>query len=233
MTATTETLTGVHKAMASAMATSWSEIPHFAEIVQVDASALKERVRTEREAMTSDENAPRISINDLVVHAAIEALGKEPALNGIFVDGKIERPDNISVAVAVATEHGLMTPVLRDAATLSLKDISSTIVALREAADKRRLGAETFDGAVMTISNLGAYGIDTGFPTINRRQSALLFVGSLADRPVVIDGEVVARPTMYLTLACDHRVVDGLTAARYLAALRGIIEGTTEAGAAT
>lgn len=231
MRASTETLTGVHKAMASAMAASWSEIPHFAEIVQVDASALKERLQTERETVSNDKNAPRISINDLLVHAAIEALGKEPALNGVFVDGKIERPANISVSVAIATEHGLMTPVLRDAASLSLKEVSSYIVALREAADKRRLGSEAFEGAVMTISNLGAYGVDTGFPTINRRQSALLFVGSLADRPVVIDGEVVARPTMYLTLACDHRVVDGLMAARYLGALRAIIEGTATEGA--
>lgn len=229
MTVSTETLTGVHKAMASTMAASWSEIPHFAEIVQVDATVLKERLRTEREALAGDANAPRISINDLVVHAAIEALGKQPALNGVFVDGKIERPDNVSVAVAIATDHGLMTPVLKDAASLTLKEISSSIVALREAADRRRLGAEAFEGAVMTISNLGAYGVDTGFPTINRRQSALLFVGSLADRPVVIDGEVVARPTMYLTLACDHRVVDGLTAAHYLTALRGIIEGETGA----
>ncbi len=227
MSASVETLTGVHKAMASAMAASWSEIPHFAEIVQVDASALKERLRVEREALAGDENAPRISINDLVVHAAVEALGKEPALNGVFVDGKIERPGDVSVAVAIATEHGLMTPVLRDAGALSLKELSSSIVALREAADRRRLGAEAFDGAVMTISNLGAYGVDTGFPTINRRQSALLFVGSLADRPVVVDGEVVAQPTMYLTLACDHRVVDGLAAARYLGALRAIIEEET------
>jgi len=228
MGTTLETLAGVPKAMAGAMARSWSEIPHFAEIILIDAAPMQARLAAERARLADDPAAPRISINDIVVHAAIAALVEEPALNGIFANGKIERPDTVSVAVAVATDHGLMTPVLRDANDLTLPEISARIVELRAAAAARRLAPDQFEGAVMTISNLGAYGIDTGFPTINQRQSALLFVGSLAERPFVIDGAVVARPTMYLTLACDHRMVDGLTAARYLASLRSLLTGAAE-----
>lgn len=222
MTGSVESLTGVRKAMANAMARSWAEIPHFAEIVLIDGKPLLERLARERAAAGSE--GPRISINDLIVHAAIAALVKEPALNGIFVDGKIERPAGVSVAFAVATEHGLMTPVIRGADALSLTELAATIRDLSQRARARTLAPDQFEGAVMTVSNLGAHGVDTGFPVINQRQTALLFAGSLIERPFVIDGQVVARPTMYLTLACDHRIIDGLTAARYLGALRAILE---------
>ncbi|MEA1015355.1 2-oxo acid dehydrogenase subunit E2 [Sphingosinicella sp. LY1275] len=222
MTVETERLTGVRKAMAGAMARSWAEIPHFAEIVLIDAQPLLDRLERVRAEAAPD--APRPSINDLIVHAAIAALAVEPALNGIFVDGRIERPADVAIAFAVATEHGLMTPVVRNAEALSLPELGRTIRDLSERARARRLAPEEFEGAVMTVSNLGAYGVDTGFPVINQRQTALLFAGSLIERPFVIDGQVVARSTLYLTLACDHRIIDGVTSARYLGALRAILE---------
>lgn len=213
-----EKLAGVRKAMAGAMAKSWAEIPHFAEIVQIDAKPLLDRLARLRG------EGQRVSINDLIVHAAIEALGVEPALNGIFADGAIERPEGATVAFAVATDHGLMTPVIREADTLSLADLSIRIRDLSERARARRLGPDAFEGAVMTVSNLGTLGVDTGFPVINQRQTALLFAGAIAERPWVTDSQVVARPTMYLTLAADHRIIDGVTSARYLVVLRTILE---------
>jgi len=219
---TIEKLAGVRKAMAGAMARSWAEIPHFAEIVQIDAKPLLDRLARLRAEAPAD--APRLSVNDLLVHATIEALGIEPALNGIFTDGAIERPEGAAIAFAVATDHGLMTPVIRDAETLSLPELSARIRDLSERARARRLAPDEFEGAVMTVSNLGAYGVDTGFPVINQRQTALLFAGAIAERPFVIAGQVVARPTVYLTLAADHRIIDGVTSARYLGALRNILE---------
>lgn len=221
-----EPLTGVRKAMAGVMARSWSEIPHFAEIVLLDGAPLLARLNRERTAAPSD--APRLSINDLVVHDAIKALNDCPELNILLVDGKLKRPGSVSVAVAVATDQGLMTPVIHEAQDMDALAVSGAIRDLSERARAWKLAPAEFEGAVMTVSNLGAYGVDTGFPVINQRQTALLFVGSLIERPFVVDGQVVARPTFYLTLACDHRIIDGLTAAKYLGALRKRLEAKTE-----
>ncbi len=221
-----EPLTGVRKAMASVMARSWSEIPHFAEIVLIDGAPLLARLERARAAAPDD--APRLSINDLIVHDAIQTLDAYPDMNVLFVDGKLKRPSSVSVAVAVATEQGLMTPVIPDAQAMDAVAVSRSIRDLSARARAWKLPPDAFEGAVMTVSNLGAYGVDTGFPVINQRQTALLFVGSLIERPFVIDGQVVARPTMYMTLACDHRIIDGLTAARYLGALRQRLEATPE-----
>ena len=221
-----EPLTGVRKAMAGVMARSWSEIPHFAEIVLLDGAPLLARLNRERAAAPAD--APRLSINDLVVHDAIKALNDCPELNILLVDGKLKRPASVSVAVAVATDQGLMTPVIHEAQDMNALAVSGAIRDLSERARAWKLAPAEFEGAVMTVSNLGAYGVDTGFPVINQRQTALLFVGSLIERPFVVDGQVVARPTFHLTLACDHRIIDGLTAAKYLGALRKRLEATTE-----
>jgi pyruvate dehydrogenase E2 component (dihydrolipoamide acetyltransferase) len=222
MTDALEPLTGVRKAMAGVMARSWSEIPHFAEIVLLDGAPLLARLEQERAAAPAD--APRLSINDLVVYDAIQALNDCPQLNVLFVDGKLKRPSSVSVAVAVATDQGLMTPVIHDAQDMDALSVSGAIRDLSARAKAWKLAPAEFEGAVMTVSNLGAYGVDTGFPVINQRQTALLFIGSLIERPFVIDGQVVARPSVYVTLACDHRIIDGLTAAQYLGALRKRLE---------
>lgn len=224
MTDALEPLTGVRKAMAGVMARSWAEIPHFAEIVLLDGAPLLARLERERDAAPLD--GPRLSINDLVVHDAIHALDDCPQLNVLFVDGKLARPTEISVAVAVATDQGLMTPVIRDARDMDAPAVAGAIRDLSTRARAWKLAPDEFEGAVMTVSNLGAYGVDTGFPVINQRQTALLFIGSLIERPFVIDGQVVARPTFHVTLACDHRIIDGLTAAQYLGALRKRLEAT-------
>ena len=182
----------------------------------------------ERARAAAPETAPRLSINDLVVHDAIQALNDCPDLNVLFVDGQLKRPDTVSVAVAVATDQGLMTPVIHDAGAMDTQAVSAAIRDLGARARAWKLKPDEFEGAVLTVSNLGAHGVDTGFPVINQRQTALLFVGSLIDRPYVIDGQVVARPTAYLTLACDHRIIDGLTAARYLSALRRRLEAAED-----
>ncbi len=226
MTDALEPLTGVRKAMAGVMARSWAEIPHFAEIVLLDGAPLLARLERERARAPAD--GPRISINDLIVHDAAQTLKDCPQFNVLFVDGKLQRPADVNVAVAVATEQGLMTPVIHKAQDMDALAVSGAIRDLSARARAWKLAPAEFEGAVMTVSNLGAHGVDTGFPVINQRQTALLFVGSLIERPFVIDGQVVARPTFYITLACDHRIIDGLTAAQYLGALRKRLEATTE-----
>ncbi|MBY8821697.1 2-oxo acid dehydrogenase subunit E2 [Sphingomonas colocasiae] len=222
MSGAVERLSGVRKAMAGAMARSWAEIPHFAEIVQIDAKPLLDRLAKLRAEPAGD--GGRASVNDLIVHAAIAALAEMPAFRGVFRDGAIERPADPAIAFAVATDHGLMTPVIRGACDLAFPELVARIRDLSDRARARRLAPEEFEGAVMTVSNLGTLGIDTGFPVINHRQTALLFAGAIAERPFVIDGQVVARPTMYLTLAADHRIIDGVTSAQYLGKLRALLE---------
>lgn len=215
MTGEAKPLTGIRKAMASAMARSWSEIPHFAQIVEIDAVPLLAQLEKVRAAVP--EGAPRVSINDILVHAAAQALAQDPALNVLFHDGKVTTQQGAAIAVAVATDHGLMTPVLQGADSHDIYSLSAALRTQAEKARAWRLKPEEFEGAVLTVSNLGAFNIDTGFPVINQRQTALLFMGSVKKRPFVIGDQVVARETAYLTLSCDHRVIDGVTAARFLA----------------
>ncbi|SDL64739.1 2-oxo acid dehydrogenase subunit E2 [Maricaulis salignorans] len=220
-------LTGIQRAMAGAMKRSWDEIPHFAEVTQIDAEPVLDRLDACRKAAPVD--APRVTINDLLVHAVTRALSEDPRFNVLF-DGKaIRQCDGVNLAVAIATDNGLMTPVLRDAHT---HDIYAMAAALREKADRARawkLAPDEFDGAVMTVSNLGKFDVDSGFPVINQRQTALLFMGSIKKRPFVINDAVVARKTAYLTLASDHRIIDGVTAASFLERIIGHFTGRSAA----
>ncbi len=174
MTGEAKPLAGIRKAMAGAMARSWSEIPHFAEIVEIDAVPLLQRLQRIRAA--APEGAPRISINDILVHASARALANDAAVNVLFEDGKVAPQHGAAIAVAVATEHGLMTPVLRKADTYDIYALAAALRTQTEKARAWRLKPEDFEGAVLTVSNLGAYGVDTGFPVINQRQTALLFM---------------------------------------------------------
>jgi pyruvate dehydrogenase E2 component (dihydrolipoamide acetyltransferase) len=220
-TAEVTALSRLQKTIARRMAESRATVPEFELRVDVDMGAaveLRERLRE----LGAD---PLPSYNDMVVMAAARCLREFPRVNGAYRDGVIETYPRINVGVAVAADDALIVPSVVDADRKSLGDIARTTRAL---AAKVRDGSVTpaeLAGGTFTVSNLGMFGIDSFNAVINTPQAAILAVGALAKRPVVADDdEIVVRPMMTLTLACDHRVLYGADGARFLARLRELLE---------
>lgn len=209
---------GVARAMADSMTRSWTEVPQFVQQLTVDASALKARL-----ARVRYEGVPA-TYTDVFIAAVAATCVEVPEVNASFAGDEIVRYADVNVSVAVATDRGLLVPVVRRAQELDLSGVSAATKALAEQARAGRLGPEDLAGGTITVSNLGAFGIDTGTPIINPPQSALVFVGSMTDQAVVESGAVVVRPRLNLAIAFDHRVLDGMTAARFSSALRARLE---------
>jgi pyruvate dehydrogenase E2 component (dihydrolipoamide acetyltransferase) len=168
---------------------------------------------------------PVPSYNDFVVKAAALALREFPRVNSSYRDGAVETYDRINVGIAVAAEDALVVPTLPDADRLSLGEIARHS---RDLAARVRAGSISpaeLSGGTFTVSNLGMYGVDSFSAVINPPQAAILAVGSLKPRAVALDsGELAARPTIMLTLACDHRVLYGAEGARFLSRVRELLE---------
>jgi pyruvate/2-oxoglutarate dehydrogenase complex dihydrolipoamide acyltransferase (E2) component/uncharacterized OsmC-like protein len=211
-------LTRLQKASAERLARSWSQAPHIVQMVEVNAGPLAEAAAALREG------AVRVTLNDLLIKAAADCLAQNPALNVRFAsDRLIPRPD-VGIGLAVATDAGLTVPVVRGADRLGLAEISARTRELIAAARAGRRGAGEIGGAGLTISNLGAYGIAFGTPVLNLDEAILVFVGAIEDRPIVQGGRIVAGRRTTLSIAYDHRIVDGLAAARFSQALKARLE---------
>jgi pyruvate dehydrogenase E2 component (dihydrolipoamide acetyltransferase) len=215
-------LTGARKTTARVVAESWREIPQFQQVVMADAT----NVLQARAALLAQNEGgdTRISLNDVLLDRVIAAVEEVPAINASYTDGVVTEYADIDVAVAVATDHGLLTPVLRRSNKTSL---AQRAVELRELARRSAAGElrpEDLENPTITVSNLGMYGVDTGFALVTRPQAAVVFLGHICERPMVVDGSVVARSSLYLSVSYDHRVVDGAVAARFLSALRQSVE---------
>ena len=217
---TGQPLTRLQQTVARRMAESRATVPDFELRCEVDMSravALREQLRE-----ISD---PPPSYNDFIVKAAALALREFPRVNGAYVDAAFETYSRVNVGIAVAAEDALVVPTIFDADTKSLAEIAA---GARELAARVRDGSispSELGGGTFSISNLGMYGLDSFSAVINPPQAAILAVGSLKPRPVVDDsGAVVARPTIHLTLACDHRILYGADGARFLARLRELLE---------
>ncbi|MFN2378480.1 MAG: dihydrolipoamide acetyltransferase family protein [Candidatus Binatia bacterium] len=221
-TRTSETpapLSRIRRTIAERMARAKATIPHF--YLSVDCRV--DRLLEARRRLKEDGLA--ISINDFVVRAAAIALGRVPEANASWADnGGIVRHDRIDIAVAVALEDGLVTPVLRGADTLGLGAIGETVRDLSARARDGALAPHEYDGATFTVSNLGMHGVAEMFAIINPPQACILGVGAAEPRPVVEDGKVVAGTVMTLSLSADHRVLDGTGGARLLAEIRRLLE---------
>jgi pyruvate dehydrogenase E2 component (dihydrolipoamide acetyltransferase) len=208
----------VARRMSEAKATA----PHFYLEAEVDMSvAVAARVRLKANA-TADQPAP--SLNDMVVRACALALREFPKANGAYRDGHFELPSRVNVGIAVAAAGALLVPTIFDA---DRKDLATVAAASRDLAAKVREGTiapPELAGGTFTISNLGMYGIDSFAPVINLPQAAILAVGAVRPRPVVLDGEIAARETMNLVLACDHRILYGAEGAEFLARVRELLE---------
>lgn len=213
-------LSRVRRTIAERMTRAKSTIPHF--YLSVDCRI--DRLLDARERLKADGVA--ISINDFIVRAAAIALGRVPEANASWIEGEgaIVRHDRVDIAVAVALEEGLVTPVVRGADTLGLSAIGEAVRDLAERAREGKLAPHEYDGATFTISNLGMHGVGAMFAIINPPQACVLGVGAAEPRPVVECGDVIVATVMTLSLSADHRVLDGTVGARLLAEVRRLLE---------
>ncbi|MCF7768168.1 pyruvate dehydrogenase complex dihydrolipoamide acetyltransferase [Achromobacter pulmonis] len=211
---------GMRRAIARRLTESKQQVPHFTLTVDCRMDAL-----LALRAQANQGGAVKLSVNDFIVRAAALALREVPEVNASWHDDAIELHAGADISVAVATDGGLVTPIVRDADVKPLSAVAAEIVELASRAKVNRLKPEEFTGGSLTVSNLGMYGIKQFAAIINPPQAAILAVGAAERRPVVDDnGDLKAATVMTVTLSADHRVVDGAVGARWLAALRALIE---------
>ena len=209
----------MRKTIARRLSESKFTSPHFYETIDIDMEA----AITARESLNKVSDV-KISYNDIVVKACAAALRRHPAVNSSWLDDVIRKHGDVNVAVAVAIDDGLMTPVIRNADKKMLTQISAETRELAGLARDRKLQPEQMEGSTFTISNLGMFGIEEFTAIINPPNACILAVGAIRDVPVVKNGEVVPGKRMKVTLSSDHRIVDGAKAAEFLNTLRQMIE---------
>lgn len=217
---TLKDLTMMRKTVAKRLSKAWSEIPHFFLEREVDATAMRQLQKTLKEELPD----AHISLNDILIKCSAYALTKVPDCNVSWTEAGIEQHEAVHVSVAVALEDGLITPVVRNADGKTVMAIAQEVRALAQKAKERRLQPEEYSGGTFSISNLGMFGIDKFTAIINPPEAMILAVGKVEPKPVVVDGQVVVRDRLCLTLSCDHRVVDGALGAKFLAELTQAIE---------
>lgn len=226
-------LSGMRRVIAERLLTSKTTIPHFYLHIEVDAGPLMKlradlNAATEAAAKSAGKDAPagpKLTVNDFVLKAVIAAAVKVPAVNASFAGDAIIQYGSVNLAVAVAIDDGLVTPVIRDAQKKSLREISEGVKDLASRARNKKMKPDEFQGGTITVSNLGGYGIEKFDAIINPPQAMILSIGSIVKKAVVsAEGQIVAGQRMDIGLSADHRVVDGAVGAQYLGELRKLIE---------
>ena len=212
------TLTGIRKASARRVQEAWQTIPHIVQMVDVDAGALQ-AVRHRLRADISE-----LTLNDLILSAAARVLAGLPDLNGTVENEELVLYDGVDIGFAVDSPRGLLVPVIRGADGLSIAQLVKDRQRLVEAARAGQLQSADMGQASLTVSNLGMFGIRAGTPVINLGEPLLVFVGTVEERPVVYNGQIVARPMLTLSIAYDHRVADGVAASRFSQGLKEALE---------
>jgi pyruvate dehydrogenase E2 component (dihydrolipoamide acetyltransferase) len=213
-------LTQIRKTIARRLAESNGPVPTFFLTAEYDATRAAEM----RAQLAEMGDQYKVSFNDIVIKGVALALAEHPEVNAHWLNDKIRHFNRIHVAMAVAVEDGLITPVLFDADRLSLWEISEKARDLAGRARERKLMPEEYTGATFTVSNLGMFGIDQFTAIINPPEAGILAIGGVEQKPVVIDGQLEVRERMRVTMSCDHRAVDGATGARFLQTVRRYIE---------
>lgn len=208
-------LSNMRATTAKRMSQSFQTAPHFALSVEVDMSE-SARMRQKLIDSVAKSTGKRLTFTAILVRCAGQVLRQRPEVNASYLDGAIERWDEVNVGVAMALEQGLMVPVIRNVDRKSLAEISTALSELEMRSKEMKFRPDDLSGGTFTISNLGMFGISEFTAIINPPESAILAVGQIEDRPVVRDGSVVVRPIMKLTLSIDHRALDGATAAAFL-----------------
>ena len=217
-------LSSMRRLIAQRMVTSKTQVPHFYMQLEIDAEPLL-RFRRQINAALMESNGGKLSINDIVLKATAVALTRVPQVNASFAQEGILRHGPVNLGFAVSLEEGLITPVIRNAESKSLQQMSLEAQDLIDRARNKRLKPDEYQGGTFTVSNLGARGIDSFQAIIDPPQGAILGVGSILKKPVVSDdNQIRVGHRLTLTLSCDHRVVDGAVGAEFLGCLRRLLE---------
>ncbi|MFH6960282.1 2-oxo acid dehydrogenase subunit E2 [Flavobacterium aquidurense] len=209
----------MRKIIAKRLAESLFTAPHYNLVIEVsmdDAMASRATINTVPDT--------KVSFNDMVIKACALALKKHPKINSQWKEDAIIINHHVNIGVAVAVEDGLVVPVLKFTDAMSLSQIGASVRDLAGRAKNKKLGPQEMEGSTFTVSNLGMFGITEFNSIINQPNSAILSVGAIVEKPVVKNGQIVIGNTMMLSLACDHRTIDGATGAQFLQTLKQYIE---------
>jgi pyruvate dehydrogenase E2 component (dihydrolipoamide acetyltransferase) len=215
-------LDGMRKTIARRLTDSFRDVPHFPLQIDLEIDALL-AARAKINGLLEKQGV-KVSVNDIVIKAAAVALKQVPEANASYTPEGIAMHHHADIAVAVAIDGGLITPIIRKAETKGLAQISAEMKDLAQRAKDKKLKPEEFQGGTFSISNLGMFGIKSFSSIINEPQGAIMSVGAGEQRPVVKNGEIKVATVMTVTLTCDHRVVDGAVGAKFLAAFKPLIE---------
>jgi pyruvate dehydrogenase E2 component (dihydrolipoamide acetyltransferase) len=213
-------LSPIRAAIARQMTQSKAPVPHF----YITTEIAMERAAALREELQALPGAPKVTFTDVIVRACAVTLQKHPGVNASFTGQAIRRYRAAHIGIAVAVEDGLITPVLRDCDRKSLFQIAAEARDLVERTRARKLRQQELSGATFSVSNLGMFPVDEFVAIINPPEGAILAVGAIVDKPVVIEGHVAVGKRMRVTLSADHRVMDGAMGARFLADLKAALE---------
>ena len=215
-------LDGMRKTIARRLTESFRDVPHFPLTIDLEIDALL-AARAKINSLLGDQGV-KVSVNDIIIKAVAVALKRVPEANASYTPEGIAMHKHADIAVAVAIDGGLITPIVRAAETKGLAQISAEVKDLAARAKSKKLKPEEFQGGTFSVSNLGMFGIKAFASIINEPQGAIMSVGAGEQRPVVKDGQLAVATVMTVTLTCDHRVVDGAAGAKWLAAFKPLLE---------
>ena len=217
-------LSGMRRIIAERLLASKTQIPHFYLHLEVDAGPLM-KMRAQLNAGGEAAGASKLTVNDFILKAVVAAAVKVPAVNASFAGDSVIQFSSVNLSVAVAVDDGLVTPVVRNANKKSLKEISDAVKDLASRARGKKLKPDEYQGGTITVSNLGAFGVEFFDAIINPPQAAIVSVGAIVKKPVVGPGDtIVVGQRLAIGLSADHRVVDGAVAASYLAEIKRLVE---------
>lgn len=210
----------MRRTIARRLVTSIGPVPHFFLTTEIEM----DRAADLRQALNEVYLEQKLSLNDIIIKAVAWALIENPDVNASFQDKVIRYYERADIGVAVATDNGLITPVVRSADLKSISEINGEVRELAERARARKLTPDEYTGATFSVSNLGMYGIDEFTAVINPPEGAILAVGAMTPKPVVKNNEISIRQMMRVTMSCDHRVIDGAIGAQFLQSFKKVME---------
>jgi pyruvate dehydrogenase E2 component (dihydrolipoamide acetyltransferase) len=220
-------LSGMRKTIASRLLESKTTIPHFYLQAEIDAGPLTS-LRQTINAAAESAGLGKLTVNDFILKATAVAATRIPLANAAFGGDSIIQFANVQLACAVAVEEGLVTPVIREAQSKTIGQISAAIKDLASRARSKKLKPDEYQGGTITVSNLGAYGVEQFYAIINPPQAVIVSVGTIVKKPVInAAGEIVPGQRIILGVSCDHRVVDGAVGAQFLGELKKFLENPT------
>ncbi|MBK1790747.1 pyruvate dehydrogenase complex dihydrolipoamide acetyltransferase [Persicirhabdus sediminis] len=216
-------LSSMRRIIADRLLTSKTTIPHFYLHVECDAAPMM-ALRKQINAQAEQTHGNKYTVNDFIVKAIINSCQAVPAVNAAYNGDSIVQFANVGLSVAVAVDDGLVTPVVKNAQSKSMLEISKEIKDMAGRARENKLKPAEFDGGTITLSNLGAWGINDFNAIVNPPQAAIVSAGAIVEKPVVKDGQIVPGLRMDIGVSCDHRVVDGAVAAQFISNIKKLIE---------